>query len=93
MRGQQVEITEEINQVLGKALVLVTKCKRNAVLKTVFTITSAVVFKKMIFLLDNSIGDVTWLLNVSVSREEQADHLGLPPIATNDPMLGLFGKR
>lgn len=86
-------ITEEINQVLGKALVLVTKCRRNAVLKRVFTITSAAAFRKMIFLLDSSIGDVTWLLNVSASGEERADHLGLPPIATNDPMLGLIWEQ
>lgn len=86
-------ITEEINQVLGKALVLVTKCRRNAVLKRVFTITSAAAFRKMNFLLDSSIGDVTWLLNVSASGEDRADHLGLPPIATNDPMLGLIWEQ
>jgi len=86
-------ITEDINQVLGKALVLVTKCRRNAMLKRVFTITSTTAFRKMNFLLDSSIGDVTWLLNVSASGEERADHLGLPPIATNDPMLGLIWEQ
>ena len=72
---------------------LVTKCKCNAVLKTVFTITSAAVFKKMIFLLEKSIEDVTCLLNVSASGEEQANNLGFPPIATNDPMLGLIWEQ
>jgi len=81
-------ITEEINQVLGKALVLVTKCRRNAMLKRVFTITSAAAFRKMNLLLDSLIGDVTWLLNVSANGEERADHLGLPPVATNENGLG-----
>uniref|UniRef100_A0A0D6R5V6 DUF7792 domain-containing protein n=1 Tax=Araucaria cunninghamii TaxID=56994 RepID=A0A0D6R5V6_ARACU len=87
-------ITEEINKVLQKAVVLVTKCsKRNGMIKRVFTITSAAAFRKMGFLLDSSIGDVTWLLNVSANGEERGEHLGLPPIATNDPMLGLIWEQ
>uniref|UniRef100_A0A0C9S9Q4 TSA: Wollemia nobilis Ref_Wollemi_Transcript_7128_2215 transcribed RNA sequence n=1 Tax=Wollemia nobilis TaxID=56998 RepID=A0A0C9S9Q4_9CONI len=87
-------ITEEITKVLQKAVVLVTKCsRRNGMIKRVFTITSAAAFRKMGFLLDSSIGDVTWLLNVSANGEERGEHLGLPPIATNDPMLGLIWEQ
>eukprot|EP01018_Ginkgo_biloba_P018690 Gb_30970 [translate_table: standard] len=86
-------IMDEVNQVLEKALILVTKCKRNGMLKRVFTITSAAAFRKMGFLLDSSIGDITWLLNVSASGEDRADHLGLPPIATTDPMLGMIWEQ
>jgi len=86
-------IMEEINQVLGKALLLLTKCRRNAMLKRVFTITSAAAFRKMTVLLDSSIANVTWLLKVSASGEDRAEHLGLPPIASNDPMLGLIWEQ
>lgn len=83
-------IMEETNRVLGKALLLLTKCRHNAILKRVFTITSPAAFRKMSLLLDSSIADVTWLLKVSASGEDREEHLGLPPIATNDPMLGLI---
>jgi len=86
-------IAEEINQVLRKALLLVNKCRRSALLKRVFTITSVAAFKKVTLLLDSSIGDVAWLLNVSTSGEGEPDHLGLPPIASNEPMLGLIWEQ
>lgn len=83
-------IIQEINKVLEKALVLVTKCRR----KRLFAITSTAAFKKIGLLLDSSIGDVTWLLNVSANDEDDdRSQIGLPPIATNDPMLGLIWEQ
>lgn len=86
-------IAEEINQTLEKALLLLTRCGRNAMLKRLFTITSAAAFRKMTLLLDSSIGDVAWLLNVSSSGEGEWNHLGLPPIASNDPILGFIWEQ
>jgi hypothetical protein len=63
--------------------------------KRVFTIIPAGSFKKMITHLDNSIGDVSWLLRVSTaSGDEDGDaHLGLPPIAQNEPILFLIWEQ
>lgn len=86
-------IAKEINQTLEKALLLLTRCGRNAMLKRLFTITSAAAFRKMTLLLDSSIGDVAWLLNVSASGEGEWNVLGLPPIASNDPILGFIWEQ
>ena len=88
-----VRITEEINHVLEKVLLLVTKCGRGAMLRRVFTITSTADFRKITLLLESSIGNMRWLLNVSASGEGGQDHLGLPPIASSDPMLGLIWEQ
>ncbi|KAI5418657.1 hypothetical protein KIW84_043036, partial [Lathyrus oleraceus] len=80
-------------QVLEKALTLVTKCKVNG-MKRVFSIVPSAAFRKMSCRLESSIGDVSWLLRVSAPTEEGSyECLGLPPIASNDPILGLIWEQ
>ncbi|KAG6397576.1 hypothetical protein SASPL_143745 [Salvia splendens] len=87
-------ILDETVQVLDKALSLVQKCRGNGLVKRVFTIIPAAAFRKMSSQLENSIGDVSWLLRVSASTDDRADeYLGLPPIAANEPILGLIWEQ
>lgn len=87
-------ILDETVQVLDKALALVLKCRGNGLMKRVFTIIPAAAFRKASSQLENSIGDVSWLLRVSASADDRADeYLGLPPIAANEPILGLIWEQ
>ncbi|KAI4314749.1 hypothetical protein L6164_027626 [Bauhinia variegata] len=87
-------IVEDTEQVLDKALQLVLKCRTNGLMKRVFTIIPAAAFRKMSSSLENSIGDVSWLLRVSTPVEVRGDeYLGLPPIAANEPILGLIWEQ
>ncbi|GMH25169.1 hypothetical protein Nepgr_027012 [Nepenthes gracilis] len=84
-------IIDDTAQVLEKALSLAIKCRANGFLKRTFTIIPAAAFRKMISHLDNSIGDVSWLLRVSAPADaSDSDYLGLPPIAANEPILCLI---
>ncbi|CAM6039299.1 unnamed protein product [Sphagnum compactum] len=83
----------EVTKSLERALVLVKKCKRSGILKRVMTITNTTDFKKANLLLENSIGDVTWLLNISASGEDRSEYSGLPPIASTDPVLALVWEQ
>lgn len=85
-------IIEDIEQVLQKALSIVSKCRANGLVKRVFTIIPAAAFRKMTSLLENSIGDVSWLLRVS-ANERGDEYLGLPPIAANEPILCLIWEQ
>ncbi|CAN1134578.1 hypothetical protein LINPERHAP2_LOCUS8353 [Linum perenne] len=61
-----------------------------------FTIIPAAAFRKLSIQLENSIGDVSWLLRVSASASgEDCDdeYLGLPPIAANEPILCLIWEQ
>ncbi|EOX97723.1 Armadillo - like 10 [Theobroma cacao] len=81
-------------QVLDKALGLVIKCRANGLMKRVFTIIPAAAFRKTSMQLENSIGDVSWLLRVSASADDRDDeYLGLPPIAANEPILCLIWEQ
>ncbi|XWS42175.1 hypothetical protein CRYUN_Cryun17cG0145400 [Craigia yunnanensis] len=87
-------IIDDTEQVLEKALSLVHKCRANGLMKRVFTIIPAAAFRKMSSQLENSIGDVSWLLRVSVSADDRDDeYLGLPPIAANEPILCLIWEQ
>lgn len=87
-------IVEDTEQVLDKALALVLKCRGNGLVKRVFTILPTAAFRKMASLLENSIGDVSWLLRVSAPAEDGGDeYLGLPPIAANEPILCLIWEQ
>ncbi|XP_004287808.1 PREDICTED: uncharacterized protein LOC101298540 [Fragaria vesca subsp. vesca] len=87
-------IIDETEQVLDKALSLVQKCRANGIMKRVFTIIPAAQFRKMSSQLENSIGDVSWLLRVSAPADIREDgYLGLPPIAANEPILGLIWEQ
>lgn len=84
-------IMDDTEQALDKALSLVAKCRTHGLVKRVFTIIPTTAFKKTSVSLDNSIGDISWLLRVSSSSNDDDDdddvHLGLPPIAQNEPIL------
>jgi hypothetical protein len=87
-------IIDDTEQVLDKALGLVIKCRVNGLVKRLFTIIPATAFRKTSMQLENSLGDVQWLLRVSASAEERDDeYLGLPPIAANEPILCLIWEQ
>ncbi|GLT30726.1 hypothetical protein SLA2020_055150 [Shorea laevis] len=83
-------IIDDTEQVLA----LVIKCRANSIVKRVFTIIPAAAFRKTALQLENSIGDVSWLLRVSASSDNRDDeYLGLPPIAANEPILCLIWEQ
>ncbi|XP_059432971.1 uncharacterized protein LOC132166204 [Corylus avellana] len=87
-------IIDDTEQVLDKTLALVIKCRANGIMKRVFTIIPAAAFRKTSMQLENSIGDVSWLLRVSASADDRDDeYLGLPPIAANEPILCLIWEQ
>lgn len=87
-------IIDDTEQVLDKALSLALKCRANGLMKRVFTIIPTAAFRKMSSQLENSIGDVSWLLRVSAPADARDDgYLGLPPIAANEPILCLIWEQ
>ncbi|XP_068665897.1 uncharacterized protein [Aristolochia californica] len=82
-------IVREAAKHLDRALTLVRKCKRSGVLGRVLTITitSSTEFRKILTLLDASLGDLRWLLNL-FNSQGVVDLLSLPSIASIDPILG-----
>ena len=78
---------------LERALGLVKKCKRSGILKRVMTITTTQDFRKVNWFLESSVGDVTWLLNISASGDDRSEYAGLPPIASTDPVLALVWEQ
>lgn len=86
-------IIDDTEQVLDKTLSLVVKCRANG-LRRVFTIIPQAAFRKASQQLENSIGDVSWLLRVSTPADNRDDeYLGLPPIAANEPILCLIWEQ
>jgi hypothetical protein len=79
----------EVEKTLERALGLVKKCRRSGMLKRVITITNVSDFRKVNLYLDNSIANVQYLLNISASGEDRPIHMGLPPIASNEPVLSI----
>ncbi|KQJ91227.1 uncharacterized protein LOC100831185 [Brachypodium distachyon] len=89
-------IFDDTEKALDKAIALVDKCRAHGLVRRVFTIIPAGSFKKMANQLDNSIGDLSWLLRVSSSATDDDDfdaHIGLPPIAQNEPILFLIWEQ
>ncbi|KAK9162416.1 hypothetical protein Syun_003318 [Stephania yunnanensis] len=93
-------IIDDTEQVLEKALTLVLKCRTKGLVNRVFSILPAAAFKKMSSHLENSIGDLSWLLRVSAPAaadrgddDDEAEYLGLPPIAANEPILCLIWEQ
>ncbi|OAY52357.1 uncharacterized protein LOC110613277 [Manihot esculenta] len=87
-------IIDDTEQVLDKALTLVIKCRATGLMKRMFTIIPSGAFRKTSMQLENSIGDVSWLLRVSASADDRDDeYLGLPPIAANEPILCLIWEQ
>ncbi|KAA8536005.1 hypothetical protein F0562_028483 [Nyssa sinensis] len=86
-------IIDDTQQVIEKALALIFKCRANG-FKRVFTIIPTAAFRKTTQQLENSIGDVSWLLRVSTPANDRDDeYLGLPPIAANEPILCLIWEQ
>ncbi|CAH8380060.1 unnamed protein product [Eruca vesicaria subsp. sativa] len=87
-------IIDDTEQVLFKAIALVEKCRATGLMKRLFTIIPAAAFRKITMQLENSLGDVSWLLRVSASGDDRDDeYLGLPPIAANEPILCLIWEQ
>ncbi|PKA60624.1 hypothetical protein AXF42_Ash006256 [Apostasia shenzhenica] len=87
-------IMDDTERALDKALALVVKCRATGIMKRVLTIIPAGAFRKTSVGIDSSIGDVSWLLRVSAAGDEDGDtHLGLPPIAQNEPILCLIWEQ
>ncbi|KAL0416968.1 UNVERIFIED_CONTAM: hypothetical protein Slati_3528700 [Sesamum latifolium] len=86
-------IIDDTQQVLDKALALIFKCRANG-LRRVFTIIPPAALRKISQELENSMGDVSWLLRVSTPADDRDDeYLGLPPIAANEPILCLIWEQ
>ncbi|PIN26476.1 hypothetical protein CDL12_00773 [Handroanthus impetiginosus] len=86
-------IIDDTEQALEKALTLVYKCRASGI-RRIFTIIPAAAFRKISQQLENSIGDVSWLLRVSTPAAFRDDeYLGLPPIAANEPILCLIWEQ
>jgi hypothetical protein len=83
------QIAIDVEKTLERALGLVKKCRRSGMLKRVITITNVSDFRKVNLYLDNSIANVQYLLNISASGEDRPIHMGLPPIASNEPVLSI----
>lgn len=77
-------IAADVTKNLDRALTLVRKCKHSGVLRQVFSITTAADFRKVLALLESSIGDLKWLVTIV---DPDDINLTLPPIANNDPTL------
>ncbi|XP_057543789.1 uncharacterized protein LOC130823174 isoform X2 [Amaranthus tricolor] len=89
-------IIDGTEHVLQKALSVAQKCRANGLLTKAFTIIEAATFWKMFAQLENSIGDVSWLLRVSGGTGDDdgiGGYLGLPPIAANEPILYLIWEQ
>ncbi|KAL1215571.1 hypothetical protein V5N11_024128 [Cardamine amara subsp. amara] len=90
-------IIDEIENVLEKALTMVQRCRDDGYIMRLFNIIPAAAFRKMISQLENSVGDVSWLLRVSTPASNDDDegvgYLGLPPIAANEPILCLIWEQ
>ncbi|VVB10094.1 unnamed protein product [Arabis nemorensis] len=87
-------IIDDTENVLEKALTMVQRCRDDGYIMRLFNIIPAAAFRKMISQLENSVGDVSWLLRVSTPAGNDDDegfgYLGLPPIAANEPILCLI---
>ncbi|KFK30235.1 hypothetical protein AALP_AA7G235100 [Arabis alpina] len=90
-------ILDDTENVLEKALTMVQRCRDDGYIMRLFNIIPAAAFRKMISQLENSVGDVSWLLRVSTPAGNDDDegfgYLGLPPIAANEPILCLIWEQ
>lgn len=77
-----LRIFKQTEQVLNKALSLLLK-------KRIFIFIPVSTFSKISSKLENSIGNVSWLLRIS-SLHNDNKYLGLPPIAARDPIVSLI---
>ncbi|KAL6646300.1 hypothetical protein ACP70R_017908 [Stipagrostis hirtigluma subsp. patula] len=89
-------ILDDTGKALDKAAALLERCRGGGLVSRVFNIIPAGSFKKTSYQLDNSLGDLSWILRVSnyaASDDDLDDHIGLPPIAQNEPILFLIWEQ
>ncbi|XP_040382513.1 uncharacterized protein LOC102712746 [Oryza brachyantha] len=88
-------ILDDTGKALDKAAALLDRCRGHGLVRRVFTIIPAGSFKKTSNQLDNSLGDLSWILRVSnySNADDLDDHIGLPPIAQNEPILFLIWEQ
>ncbi|KAL6858673.1 hypothetical protein ACP4OV_017675 [Aristida adscensionis] len=89
-------ILEDTGKALDKAAALLDRCRGGGLVSRVFSIIPAGSFKKTSYQLDNSLGDLSWILRVSsnaANEDDADDHIGLPPIAQNEPILFLIWEQ
>ncbi|BAF24350.1 uncharacterized protein [Oryza sativa Japonica Group] len=89
-------ILDDTGKALDKAAALLDRCRGHGLIRRVFTIIPAGSFKKTSNQLDNSLGDLSWILrvsNYSNADDLDDDHIGLPPIAQNEPILFLIWEQ
>uniref|UniRef100_A0A0D9XAJ7 DUF7792 domain-containing protein n=1 Tax=Leersia perrieri TaxID=77586 RepID=A0A0D9XAJ7_9ORYZ len=89
-------ILDDTGKALDKAAALLDRCRGHGLLRRLFTIIPAGSFKKTSNQLDNSLGDLSWILRVSNYNNNDDlddDHIGLPPIAQNEPILFLIWEQ
>lgn len=81
-------VAAEVARSLERALSLARKCKRQNLIRRLITITK-VDFRKVLSMLEASVGDMKWLLSVFDSDAPGGGGIvpSLPPIASNDPIL------
>ncbi|EAZ07900.1 hypothetical protein OsI_30155 [Oryza sativa Indica Group] len=87
---------QECLDLKAKAAALLDRCRGHGLIRRVFTIIPAGSFKKTSNQLDNSLGDLSWILrvsNYSNADDLDDDHIGLPPIAQNEPILFLIWEQ
>ncbi|XP_022137571.1 uncharacterized protein LOC111008989 [Momordica charantia] len=76
-------IVADVSKNLDRALNFARKSRHSGFLRQVFSMTTIADFRKVSSLLESSIGDMKWLLSIFDSDGT----VGLPPIASNDPIL------
>ncbi|EMS56023.1 hypothetical protein TRIUR3_27741 [Triticum urartu] len=89
-------ILDDTGKALDKAAALLDRCRARGIVHRVFTIIPAGSFKRTSNQLDNSLGDLSWILRVSNyanAGDDLDDHIGLPPIAQNEPILFLIWEQ
>uniref|UniRef100_A0ACD5ZTL9 Uncharacterized protein n=1 Tax=Avena sativa TaxID=4498 RepID=A0ACD5ZTL9_AVESA len=89
-------ILDDTGKALDKAALLLDRCRGHGIVHRVFTIIPAGSFKRTSNQLDNSLGDLSWILRVSNyanAGDDLDDHIGLPPIAQNEPILFLIWEQ
>lgn len=80
-------ISGDVCKSLERALTLVCKCRLRSMFGRVVRIVTNADFRKIITLLDASIGDMRWLMSILDHDGGGGIVLSLPPIASNDPIL------
>ncbi|KAJ7953565.1 Armadillo repeat-containing protein [Quillaja saponaria] len=84
-------VVAEVSKNLERVLILVRKCKHQSFLRRVVNRVSSADFRKVLNILEASIGDMKWLINIFDADGDEGGKVviqhSMPPIASNDPML------